>query len=208
MRHKTFLINPEIVHNKGIEVFKCIQKPGEFVITFGGSYHAGFNMGFNCAEAVNFATKNWIDLGIKSKICQCRKDSVQINMSEFLKNVYKKGLIKRKEFEEFNENKNLHKEYFNINKNELINTINLENNYDNINNENIKINDNDNYNNNNSNNNSILLENKKNKKSNSNSIKGSKNDLIHIEKDLNMKRKIKKSEKILKMRKKRVRNNN
>jgi hypothetical protein len=198
MRHKTFLINPEIIHDKGIEVFKCIQKPGEFVITFGGSYHAGFNMGFNCAEAVNFGTKNWINLGIKSKICQCRKDSVQINMSEFVKNVFQKGHLKRKEYEEFNENiiKNMPKGYFDINQSESINSVNLDNNYDNSNN---------------SNNNSRLVEKKKNKNSNSNSKsnsnKSSKKELITVEKNLNLKRKIKKSQKISLIRKKRVRNN-
>lgn len=100
MRHKTFLINPEIVFKKGIEIYKCVQKPGEFVITFGGSYHAGFNMGLNCAEAVNFATKNWIDLGIKAKFCKCIKDSVQIAFEDFLGNLYKKRFLKKKEFEE------------------------------------------------------------------------------------------------------------
>lgn len=191
MRHKTFLINPEIIHNQGIEVFKCIQKPGEFVITFGGSYHAGFNMGFNCAEAVNFATKNWINLGIKSKICQCRKDSVQINMTEFIKNVNQKGLLKKKEFEEFNENIwknfNMPKGYLNPNiDNEFINSLNLDSN-------------NNNTCDNIDNNNRRLVE----KKANSN--KSSKKELINIEKNLNLKRKIKKSEKIS-LRKKRVRN--
>ena len=74
MRHKTFLINPEIIYDKGIKVHKCIQMPGEFVITFGGSYHAGFNMGFNWAEAVNFATKNWIDIGNKLELAKAKKN--------------------------------------------------------------------------------------------------------------------------------------
>jgi len=101
MRHKTFLINPEIIKQNGINIYKCIQQPGEFVITFGGSYHAGFNMGFNCAEAVNFATKNWIDIGIKAKICKCQKDSVQIGMTDFCKELYEKKIIKKKELENY-----------------------------------------------------------------------------------------------------------
>jgi len=58
MRHKTVLINPYILknHYKDIEIHKMIHNPGEFMITFGGTYHAGFNWGFNIAEAVNFAT--------------------------------------------------------------------------------------------------------------------------------------------------------
>jgi histone demethylase JARID1 len=39
--------------------------PGEFVLTFPGSYHAGFSMGLNIGEAVNFVTKSWFDYGLK-----------------------------------------------------------------------------------------------------------------------------------------------
>jgi hypothetical protein len=87
LRHKTYLINPLIVKQKGITVHKCVQYPGEFVITFCGSYHAGFNMGYNCAEAVNFALKRWIDIGKKAGVCKCHNDSVKIDMQSFLNNL-------------------------------------------------------------------------------------------------------------------------
>lgn len=48
-----------------------VHNQGEFVITYPRGYHAGFNMGFNCAESVNFALESWIDLGRKAKYCQC-----------------------------------------------------------------------------------------------------------------------------------------
>jgi jumonji domain-containing protein 2 len=89
MRHKTYLINPLIVKNKGVTVHKCVQNPGEFVITFGASYHAGFNMGYNCAEAVNFALDRWIPLGKKAGVCKCSTDSVKIDMDCFENNVMK-----------------------------------------------------------------------------------------------------------------------
>ena len=41
---------------------RTIQNPGEFVVTVGGAYHAGFNWGFNLAEAVNFALPKWLEL--------------------------------------------------------------------------------------------------------------------------------------------------
>ena len=50
-----------------------------------GAYHAGFNHGFNCAEAINFATEDWIPIGQAAVKCRCSalKDCVQIDMSLF-----------------------------------------------------------------------------------------------------------------------------
>jgi hypothetical protein len=45
LRHKTFMINPSIVQENGLTVNKCIQYPGEFVITKCAGYHSGFNYG-------------------------------------------------------------------------------------------------------------------------------------------------------------------
>ncbi|KAL2455097.1 Transcription factor jumonji (jmj) family protein/zinc finger (C5HC2 type) family protein [Abeliophyllum distichum] len=60
---KTTLFPPKILLDHDVPVFKAVQKPGEFVITFPRAYHAGFSHGFNCGEAVNFATGDWFPLG-------------------------------------------------------------------------------------------------------------------------------------------------
>nr|XP_043628599.1 lysine-specific demethylase JMJ706-like [Erigeron canadensis] len=60
---KTTLFPPNILSQNGVPVYKAVQKPGEFVVTFPRAYHAGFSHGFNCSEAVNFAIGDWFLLG-------------------------------------------------------------------------------------------------------------------------------------------------
>lgn len=61
--HLTTLLSPRILHQYGVPVYSTTQQEGEFVITFPNAYHGGFNMGFNCAEAVNFAPADWFRFG-------------------------------------------------------------------------------------------------------------------------------------------------
>lgn len=61
-----------------------VQHQGEFVITFPRGYHAGFNLGLNCAESTNFALESWIDLGRTAGVCECVPDSVSINVDALL----------------------------------------------------------------------------------------------------------------------------
>ncbi|XP_027913571.1 lysine-specific demethylase JMJ706 isoform X1 [Vigna unguiculata] len=60
---KTTLFPPNILLEHEVPVYKAVQKPGEFIITFPRAYHAGFSHGFNCGEAVNFAIGDWFPLG-------------------------------------------------------------------------------------------------------------------------------------------------
>ena len=49
----------------GVPVHRIDQRAGEFIITFPRAYHAGFNQGYNLAEAVNFAPPDWLEMGRK-----------------------------------------------------------------------------------------------------------------------------------------------
>ncbi|XP_021738049.1 lysine-specific demethylase JMJ18-like [Chenopodium quinoa] len=56
-------LSPSILKSAGVPVYRCVQNAGEFVLTFPRAYHAGFNSGFNCAEAVNVAPIDWLPHG-------------------------------------------------------------------------------------------------------------------------------------------------
>nr|POF16961.1 lysine-specific demethylase [Quercus suber] len=51
------------IKSEGIPVYRCIQYPREFVLILPGAYHSGFDCGFNCVEAVNFAPLDWLPFG-------------------------------------------------------------------------------------------------------------------------------------------------
>uniref|UniRef100_A0A6A7G8Z7 Lysine-specific demethylase 5A-like n=1 Tax=Hirondellea gigas TaxID=1518452 RepID=A0A6A7G8Z7_9CRUS len=59
------MLNPTILMAAGIPVTKAFHEPGQFMVTFPRSFHCGFNSGFNLAEAVNFATENWLPYGLE-----------------------------------------------------------------------------------------------------------------------------------------------
>jgi JmjC domain, hydroxylase len=84
MRHKTFLASPSALESKGIKVNRLVHHEGEFVITFPFGYHSGYNLGYNCAESVNFATEEWLDIGRKARKCNCAEDSVNINVDDII----------------------------------------------------------------------------------------------------------------------------
>lgn len=65
------------------------HKAGEFILVFGGAYHCGFNFGCNLAEAVNYATLNWLKKLPGCQSCKCAKDSVKVLNSAVLSHLEK-----------------------------------------------------------------------------------------------------------------------
>ncbi|KAJ8537019.1 hypothetical protein K7X08_035420 [Anisodus acutangulus] len=63
LQEKTTMVSPKILLQYDVPVYKAVQMPGEFVITFPRAYHSGFSHGFNCGEAVNFAIGEWFAFG-------------------------------------------------------------------------------------------------------------------------------------------------
>ncbi|KAG0239655.1 hypothetical protein BGX31_002584 [Mortierella sp. GBA43] len=58
------MLSPGRLVENGVKVVALDQRPGQFVVTFPQAYHAGFNHGFNFAEAVNFAPPDWCQFGV------------------------------------------------------------------------------------------------------------------------------------------------
>lgn len=84
LRHKSCMISPTILLREGIPIIRAVQYPGEMIVNMPCAYHSGFNTGFNCAEATNFATPKWVPFGFDAQPCTCVPDSVRIDMSAFL----------------------------------------------------------------------------------------------------------------------------
>ena len=59
--------------------------PREFVICKAQAYHSGFNVGFNIAEAINFATPSWLKIAEQGiNFCQCEKHNVRFDLGKIL----------------------------------------------------------------------------------------------------------------------------
>ncbi|CAI6372589.1 unnamed protein product [Macrosiphum euphorbiae] len=87
LRHKVAVISPYTLKKCSIPYNKITQERGEFMITFPFGYHAGFNHGFNIAEATNFATPRWVEYGKRALQCHCCRDSIKISMDTFVKRI-------------------------------------------------------------------------------------------------------------------------
>ena len=83
LRHKTYLISPQLLQSQyNIRVNRLVHYEGEFVITFPYGYHSGYNLGYNCAESVNFATESWLEYGRIARKCNCEADSVWVDVRD------------------------------------------------------------------------------------------------------------------------------
>ncbi|EPQ27285.1 uncharacterized protein PFL1_05208 [Pseudozyma flocculosa PF-1] len=80
MRHKSYLASPSFLASHGIRPLRLVHNAGEFVITYPYGYHSGFNLGYNCAESVNFALDSWLDIGRKANYCHCDQAQQSVRM--------------------------------------------------------------------------------------------------------------------------------
>lgn len=66
----TMMVSP-FSFPESIPVYKLVQNPGDIILTFPRAFHGGYSEGWNCAEAVNFGTMDWLYLGqLAAKRCR------------------------------------------------------------------------------------------------------------------------------------------
>ncbi|XP_020527065.1 lysine-specific demethylase 5B isoform X1 [Amborella trichopoda] len=83
--HLVTLLNPAVLREHDVSVYGVVQEAGNFVITFPRSFHAGFNFGLNCAEAVNFAPADWLPHGgLGAELYQSYHKTAVISHEELL----------------------------------------------------------------------------------------------------------------------------
>ena len=63
------MVAPADLVAQGVPVYQLQQRAGEFIVTCPRAYHAGFSHGLNVAEAVNFATADWLPFGRNAMAC-------------------------------------------------------------------------------------------------------------------------------------------
>lgn len=78
-------LSPSLLRLEGVPIYRCVQNPGEFVLTFPRAYHSGFSCGFNCAEAVNVAPLDWLPYGQNAVELYCeQRQSASISHDKLL----------------------------------------------------------------------------------------------------------------------------
>lgn len=54
LAEKTTMFPPSVLLEHNVPVYKAVQMPGEFVITFPRAYHAGFSHGKSLSPSYNY----------------------------------------------------------------------------------------------------------------------------------------------------------
>lgn len=85
LKEDTAMVPPEILLQKGVHLSRCVQSPHQFVVVFPRSYTATISCGYTLAESAHFATKDWIQLGLKTATTlQMCKEPELFSMDELI----------------------------------------------------------------------------------------------------------------------------
>ena len=85
-RHKRHWLNLRHFYERGIPIYKCVQEPGDIVIT--NSFHQGWNSGFTMNYAINFFTGTQLEYSRMNNGSHCDSICEYPSKSNFLNSVY------------------------------------------------------------------------------------------------------------------------
>ncbi|KAG5842586.1 hypothetical protein ANANG_G00179200 [Anguilla anguilla] len=85
MLEKNIMISPELLSREGIKVHRTVQKSGQFVVCFPGTFVSKVCCGYSVSETVHFATTQWMDLGYEAaKDLKWRRIAKPFSMEKLL----------------------------------------------------------------------------------------------------------------------------
>ncbi|KAI1901652.1 hypothetical protein AGOR_G00036600 [Albula goreensis] len=85
MLEKNIMISPELLSREGIKVHRTVQKSGQFIVCFPGTFVSKVCCGYSVSETVHFATTQWMSLGYEAaKDLKCRHIAKPFSMEKLL----------------------------------------------------------------------------------------------------------------------------
>ncbi|KAG7458160.1 hypothetical protein MATL_G00235130 [Megalops atlanticus] len=85
MLEKNIMISPEVLSREGIKVHRTVQKSGQFIVCFPGTFVSRVCCGYSVSETVHFATPQWMNLGYEAaKDLKCRRIAKPFSMEKLL----------------------------------------------------------------------------------------------------------------------------
>lgn len=85
MLEKNIMISPEVLCREGIKVHRTVQRSGQFVVCFPGTFVSKVCCGYSVSETVHFATSQWMNLGYEAaKDLKCRHIAKPFSMEKLL----------------------------------------------------------------------------------------------------------------------------
>ncbi|XP_072536471.1 protein Jumonji [Salminus brasiliensis] len=66
MLEKNIMISPEVLRREGVKVHRTVQRSGQFMVCFPGTFVSKVCCGYSVSETVHFATPEWMKLGYEA----------------------------------------------------------------------------------------------------------------------------------------------
>ncbi|KAH9508893.1 hypothetical protein Btru_050394 [Bulinus truncatus] len=73
------MVNPTLLKEHGVKVYRCVHKPRQFVVVFSGAYTATISCGYNISESVHFAVSSkWLPIGMEASLALTKSNEREL----------------------------------------------------------------------------------------------------------------------------------